>query len=82
MYFFLFCCLIQVCVAFLSVCCTADNTTQIEHSCVKLNIVEKSHGHIYSPFKRIAGGNVSYPENTNCTWYIKIQPGKVITVRY
>jgi len=69
-------------VALLPVCCTADNTTEIEHTCVNLNIVKTSHGRIYSPFRKIVGGNVSYPENTNCTWYIKTQPGKLITLSF
>ncbi|KAI9561507.1 hypothetical protein GHT06_012465 [Daphnia sinensis] len=61
------------------VSCTAPKT---QHSCEKINLIESSAGQIFSPLRHYGNGNVSYPSRVNCAWYIKIQPGSVITLSF
>lgn len=62
-----------------SVSCTAPKT---QHSCDKINLIESSAGQIFSPLRHYGNGNISYPSRVNCAWYIKIQPGSVITLSF
>jgi hypothetical protein len=62
-----------------TVSCTALKT---QHSCDKINLIESSAGQILSPSRDYGNGNISYPSRVNCAWYIKIQPGSVITLRW
>ncbi|XP_046441338.1 low-density lipoprotein receptor-related protein 12-like isoform X2 [Daphnia pulex] len=62
-----------------TVSCTALKT---QHSCDKINLIESSAGQILSPSRDYGNGNISYPSRVNCAWYIKIQPGSVITLSF
>lgn len=55
---------------------------KVQHSCDKINLVESSTGQIISPTRDYGFGNISYPARLSCAWYIKIQPGSIVTLRY